>query len=71
MGSQVVKGTLEVFKTVSSELLPTPSKSHYNLNLRDNAKVIQGMFTLQLDASPDGIQKCGFTNCSEFFKIVS
>ena len=44
----VVLATLEVFQTVSSELLPTPSKSHYTFNLRDLAKVVQGV----LNTSP-------------------
>ncbi|EKX31285.1 hypothetical protein GUITHDRAFT_83228, partial [Guillardia theta CCMP2712] len=35
----VVQATLEVFTTVSKELLPTPLKSHYTFNLRDLAKV--------------------------------
>jgi dynein heavy chain len=44
----VVQATLEVFQTVSVELLPTPSKSHYTFNLRDIAKVVQGV----LNTSP-------------------
>jgi dynein heavy chain len=47
----VVAATLEIFKTISAELLPTPSKSHYTFNLRDLAKVIQGV----LSVDPGGI----------------
>ena len=39
----IVQATLDVFRTVSKELLPTPLKSHYLFNLRDLAKVIQGV----------------------------
>ena len=39
----IVQATLDVFATVSRELLPTPSKSHYTFNLRDLAKVVQGV----------------------------
>ena len=31
------------FLKVKSELLPTPSKSHYTFNMRDISKVFQGM----------------------------
>ena len=37
-----------MFQTVSLELLPTPSKSHYTFNLRDLANVVQGV----LNTSP-------------------
>jgi dynein heavy chain len=48
----IVQATLDVFRTVSKELLPTPLKSHYLFNLRDLAKVIQGvMNTSPADAS--------------------
>lgn len=39
----VVVASIEVYQKVSSELLPTPSKSHYTFNLRDLAKVLQGV----------------------------
>jgi dynein heavy chain len=40
--SPIVAATVEVYNTIATELLPTPSKSHYTFNLRDLSKVIQG-----------------------------
>ena len=48
-----VAATLEVFKNVSAGLLPSPAKSHYTFNLRDLAKVVQGMMSVD-PASIDG-----------------
>lgn len=42
LSSAVVDATIEVFNTITRELLPTPQKSHYTFNLRDMAKVFQG-----------------------------
>ena len=39
----LVTSTLELFDSVRSTLLPTPVKSHYTFNLRDCARVIQGL----------------------------
>lgn len=44
----VVKCSVDLFSTIVTELLPTPSKSHYTFNLRDLAKIFQGM--LMMDA---------------------
>ena len=41
--NNIVTATIEMFNVVGRELLPTPSKSHYTFNLRDIAKVFQGM----------------------------
>eukprot|EP00919_Chromeraceae_sp_WS-2016_P063673 GHVR01150602.1.p1 GENE.GHVR01150602.1~~GHVR01150602.1.p1 ORF type:complete len:1144 (-),score=284.16 GHVR01150602.1:1104-4535(-) len=41
--SNIVKGTIDVFTLAQKELLPTPNKSHYTFNLRDLAKVVQGI----------------------------
>ena len=46
INAPVVAATLEVFKEVSAGLLPSPAKSHYTFNLRDLAKVIQGIMSV-------------------------
>lgn len=43
LADKVVTASLRVYKTICAELLPTPAKSHYTFNLRDLAKVFQGV----------------------------
>ncbi|KAI8927547.1 dynein heavy chain and region D6 of dynein motor-domain-containing protein [Entophlyctis helioformis] len=47
--SQLVCAVLDVYQGAIASLLPTPAKSHYVFNLRDFARVIQGI----LLATPD------------------
>jgi dynein heavy chain len=42
-GDILVGRTLQLYNTVSDELLPTPANPHYTFNLRDFAKVFQGL----------------------------
>ena len=48
---QIVEAAVEIYGRMSSELLPTPAKSHYVFNLRDLSKCIQGM----LQVTPETI----------------
>ncbi|XP_050431121.1 dynein axonemal heavy chain 1-like [Adelges cooleyi] len=47
----ILQMSLDVYKTISSDLLPTPAKTHYTFNLRDLSKVFQGI----LMSNPDVI----------------
>ena len=44
----VVQSSIELFSTIVLELLPTPSKSHYTFNLRDLAKIFQGILMMDI-----------------------
>ena len=48
----LVEATTKVYQKCCEELLPTPAKSHYTFNLRDLAKVFQGV----LQATPKMIE---------------
>ena len=43
----VVSATIDVYKKISEELLPTPAKFHYTFNLRDISKVFQGLLMIR------------------------
>ena len=47
LGNAIAKATLNVYKDVVEEFLPSPVKSHYLFNLRDVAKVVQGVMQAQ------------------------
>jgi len=44
----LVDSTVEVYDMITSQLLPTPAKSHYTFNLRDLSKVFQGMLMMEI-----------------------
>ena len=48
-GDTMVDTTISVYNTITTEMLPTPAKSHYTFNLRDLSKVFQGI--LMADAA--------------------
>ncbi|KAI8620571.1 dynein heavy chain and region D6 of dynein motor-domain-containing protein [Chytriomyces sp. MP71] len=43
----IVMSSIEIYRSMCTELLPTPAKSHYTFNLRDLSKVIQGILQVR------------------------
>ena len=48
----LIKATLNIYTRSMHKLLPTPTKSHYMFNLRDFARVVQGIMMLNASALP-------------------
>ncbi|XP_015770017.1 PREDICTED: dynein heavy chain 6, axonemal-like [Acropora digitifera] len=52
----IVGASVEIYERMSTDLLPTPAKSHYVFNLRDLSKCIQGVLQADSGVIRDGSQ---------------
>ncbi|XP_048578532.1 dynein axonemal heavy chain 1-like isoform X2 [Nematostella vectensis] len=69
LNNALVMGTLSVYNTVITQLLPTPAKSHYTFNLRDLSKVFQGILMAlpeKLEQKVDLLRLWYHENCRVF-----
>lgn len=65
----MTSATIDIYRAVAAELLPTPSKSHYLFNTRDLAKVIQGV--MQADKNfYDSVEALLSLWCHETFRVI-
>jgi dynein heavy chain len=48
LGDLIVNAAVELYGHIATDLLPTPTKSHYVFNLRDLSKCVHGV--LQADS---------------------
>lgn len=65
----IATATLNVFKVVNAEFLATPEKFHYVFNLRDVAKVVQGVLMASRASvfSPEGMLRLWAHECQRVF----
>lgn len=57
----IVQSTVDLYRSVITNLAPTPAKSHYLFNLRDISKVINGILMFRKES---------FSNRKVFVKYV-
>lgn len=75
MYDSAVYATIELFRRLSQDLLPIPSKFHYTFNSRDVSKVFQGMLMVKPNSvnTPEALTKLWMHECSRVFcdRLVS
>ncbi|XP_060604387.1 dynein axonemal heavy chain 1-like isoform X2 [Ruditapes philippinarum] len=67
--NKLTQMTIAVYNTISTQLLPTPAKSHYTFNLRDLSKVFQGILMAEpgkLDGVPSLLRLWYHESCRVF-----
>merc|ERR550532_1611942 len=51
LAQPIITATVNMFFQISQDLLPTPVKCHYTFNLRDPAKMVQGVLMVNVKLS--------------------
>ncbi|PSN37034.1 Dynein heavy chain 6, partial [Blattella germanica] len=69
LGDPMVNAAVEIYERIATDLLPTPTKSHYVFNLRDLSKCVQGI--LQADSGtlrdPPSMLRLFYHECLRVF----
>ncbi|XP_015429803.1 PREDICTED: dynein heavy chain 6, axonemal, partial [Dufourea novaeangliae] len=69
VGEKIVNATVDIYRRIAEDLLPTPEKSHYIFNLRDLSKCIQGI--MQVNATfikqPQEMYRLFYHECLRVF----
>eukprot|EP00439_Symbiodinium_sp_Y106_P068404 s1229_g11.t1 len=70
LSGHVVRATVDIYHSISANMLPTPAKSHYTFNLRDLAKVNQGICLCSKESlpTPDDFIRCWVHECQRVFQ---
>jgi dynein heavy chain len=68
MAPTVVQATMHVYKSAIANLLPTPTKSHYTFNLRDFARVVNGVLLMDGTRAGDKNKLCRLW-CHEVYRV--
>ncbi|CAE7037052.1 DNAH7 [Symbiodinium sp. CCMP2592] len=70
LSGNVVRATVDIYHSISANMLPTPAKSHYTFNLRDLAKVNQGICLCSKESlpTPDDFIRCWVHECQRVFQ---
>ena len=69
LGDLMTMATIDIYNTISTELLPTPLKSHYVFNMRDLSRVFQGVLRAdqQFIDSKDAMIRLWMHECFRVF----
>merc|ERR1740138_1676428 len=70
LATPIVKSSVDIYNKITTDLLPTPVKCHYTFNLRDPAKMIQGMMMVNvaqaLNSPDDLVRLYMHESCRQF-----
>jgi len=71
LAAPIIAATVDFFFAINENLLPTPVKCHYTFNLRDPAKVLQGMLMVHIKtglSDQDALQRLWLHEMTRCFR---